>query len=66
MSWSLSASGHADTPEADKDLAARVGQLLADAGPAVTGASWAGSGYSGDPRELAGRPGRDPEGEAGE
>lgn len=53
MSWSLSASGHADDPEAEKILAAALGQVLAQASTAVSYASFGGSAYSGDPRELA-------------
>ena len=53
MSWSLSASGHADNPDDEKALAAAIGQVLANANTAVSYASFGGSGYSGDPRELA-------------
>jgi hypothetical protein len=53
LSWSLSASGHTDDPETEKALAAMLGQALAQAGSAVSGASFGGSAYSGDPRELA-------------
>jgi len=52
MSFSLSVSGHADQ-EAQDALAARVGQVLKDAGPAVSSASWSGNGFNGDPRTLA-------------
>lgn len=51
MSWSLSASGHADNPGDEKALAAALGQALA--GQTVSYASFSGSGFSGDPRELA-------------
>jgi len=53
VSWSLSASGHADDPGLEKILAKSLGQVLAEAGLAVTGASFAGSSFSGDPRDLA-------------
>jgi hypothetical protein len=53
MSWSITASGHAGDPQQEKILAGRLGQVLAEAGPAVGGASFSGSAYSGDPRELA-------------
>jgi hypothetical protein len=49
----LSASGHTDDPETEKALATMLGQALAQAGSAVSGASFGGSSYSGDPRELA-------------
>ena len=54
MSWSLSASGHADNPELEKILAKNLGSVLAGAGNVVTSASFGGSTFSGDPRELAG------------
>ena len=50
MSWSLSASGHADNPEAEQKIAARIGEVLAQAGEAVSYASFSGGGFSGDPR----------------
>lgn len=53
MSWSLSASGHADNPDDEKALAAALGQSLAQAGATVSYASFSGSGFSGDPRDLA-------------
>lgn len=56
MSWTLSASGHADDPEAEKRLAAALGQALADQGTAVSLASFSGAGISGDPRDLAAAP----------
>lgn len=56
MSWSLTASGHADDPEQEKTLAASLGQVLANAGTAVSGTSFSGSGYNGDPRDLAAPP----------
>lgn len=52
MSWSLSASGHADNPDDEKMLAARIGQVLAQAGAAVSHASFGGSAYNGDPRDV--------------
>lgn len=52
MSWSLSASGHADNPDDEAALAAKLGAVLADAGPAVGYASFGGSRWSGDPRDL--------------
>lgn len=56
MSWSLNAYGHADDPEQEKDLAAKLGQVLKDAGPAVSSATHSSSGYNGDPRDLAAPP----------
>ncbi len=53
MSWSLSASGHADNPDDEKALATALGQALANASTAVSYASFGGSGFSGDPRDLA-------------
>jgi hypothetical protein len=53
MSWSLSASGHADNHEAERRLAEALGQVLKDAGPVVSSASFGGSSYGGDPRLLA-------------
>lgn len=53
MSWTLSASGHADDAEQEKSLAAHIGHLLAGAGSVVSFASFGGSAYSGDPRDLA-------------
>lgn len=52
MSWSLSASGHSDDPAAEKALAALLGAALRQAGPAVSGATFGGSSFSGDPRDL--------------
>lgn len=52
MSWSLSASGHAGTPEAEQKLAAAVGQALAAAGTEVGAAQFYGSAFTGDPRAL--------------
>lgn len=52
MSWSLSASGHADNPDDEKILAAQIGQVLAKAGKACSYAQFGGSGYNGDPREV--------------
>lgn len=53
MSWTLSASGHADDPEQEKILAASLGQVLANAGSVVGYANISGHAYTGDPRELA-------------
>ena len=53
MSWSLSASGHADDPEHEKVLAASIGQILAQAGVIVSTAGFYGNGFTGDPRDLA-------------
>jgi hypothetical protein len=52
MSWSLSASGHADDPEQELILARALGQALRNAGSAVSSVSFGGSAYSGDIREL--------------
>jgi hypothetical protein len=52
----LSASGHAETPEDERKLAARIGEVLKEAGPAVGHASFSGSAVSGDPREIASGP----------
>lgn len=52
MSWSLSASGHADNPDDEKILAAQIGQVLARAGAAVGYAQFSGNGYNGDPRQV--------------
>lgn len=52
MSFSISISGHADSAEDEQAIAKNVGQVLADAGPAVTFASMTGSSYNGDPRDL--------------
>lgn len=49
----MSASGHADDPETEKMLAAMIGQAFAQAGSAVSYASFGGTGFSGDPRSLA-------------
>lgn len=56
MSWSLTASGHAGDPEQEKILAASLGKVLGDAGTVVSGASFSGTGYNGDPRDLAAAP----------
>lgn len=56
MSWSMTASGHAGDPEQEKTLAASLGKVLRDAGTVVSGASFGGTGYSGDPRDLADTP----------
>ena len=52
MSWSLSASGHAGNPDDEKILAAQIGLALAKAGTTVSYASFSGSSYNGDPREV--------------
>ena len=52
MSWSLSASGHADDPEVEKRLAWHLGVALAAAGKAVYGVTFSGPTFSGDPRTL--------------
>ena len=64
MSWSLSASGHCDTPEAETKLAAAVGHALAGAGTQVTGAQFYGHAFSGDPRSLTPTPERTPAGDS--
>jgi hypothetical protein len=51
VSYSLLVSGHAEQAEQDA-LAAKIGLVLHEAGPAVSSASWSGNGFSGDPREL--------------
>jgi len=53
MSFSLSVSGHATDPADEKILAASLGQVLKDAGPLVSYASFSGNGFVGDPRDLA-------------
>lgn len=56
MTFSVSVSGHTDSPDDEKTLAGSLGQVLANAGPAVTFASFNGSGFTGDPRDLATAP----------
>jgi hypothetical protein len=50
LSWTLSASGHADDLATEQKIAARIGEVLAQAGDAVSYASFGGGGFSGDPR----------------
>lgn len=52
MSFSISVSGHSDSAEDEQNIAKNIGQVLADAGPAVTFASFTGSAFNGDPRDL--------------
>lgn len=52
MSWSLTASGHA-SPEQEQELAAALGNLLADPEAGTGGASFTCSTFAGDPRVLA-------------
>jgi len=59
VSWSLSASGHSPDLADEKRLAEALGRVLADAGPAVSGASFGGGGFTGDPRQLAATEGAD-------
>ena len=57
MSWSLTASGHAETPEKELELAAALGTVLAEAGTAVSSAQFYSMGQAGgDPRSLASPP----------
>ena len=56
MSWSLSASGHAETPDSEKALAQSVGRVLADAGQEAGTVMFYGSNWTGDPRTLAAVP----------